>query len=135
MIGYKKNINFAPLHLLFLSFKEKPHKCEVCNKTFPTPGDLKSHRFVHSGVWPFRCHICNRGFTKQNIARNHMLGHIAGRVKKNVTLSVWRYSKSSSKIQAKIGGRVHISIRIFFYFLISPDSSWNIFVLYFSGYF
>ena len=66
--------------MLSCSFKEKPHKCEVCNKTFPTPGDLKSHRFVHSGVWPFRCHICNRGFTKQNIARNHMLGHIAGRI-------------------------------------------------------
>ncbi len=59
--------------------QEKPHKCEVCHKSFPTPGDLKSHQFVHSGVWPFRCHICNRGFSKQNSARNHMLAHMAGR--------------------------------------------------------
>ena len=55
--------------------KDKPHKCGLCDKSFPTPGDLKSHQFVHSGGWPYRCPLCSRGFSKQNLLRSHMLLH------------------------------------------------------------
>ncbi|XP_052864567.1 zinc finger protein 226-like [Anopheles cruzii] len=55
--------------------KDKPHKCSLCSKSFPTPGDLKSHMYVHNGSWPFKCHICSRGFSKQTNLKNHLFLH------------------------------------------------------------
>ena len=69
---------------LFL-LKEKPHKCTMCSKSFPTPGDLKSHTYVHTGTWPFKCHICQRGFSKQTNLKNHLLLH-SGKARK-----FWNY--------------------------------------------
>ena len=57
------------------TFQEKPHKCKLCEKSFPTPGDLRSHMYVHDGSWPFRCDVCNRGFSKQTNLKNHLLLH------------------------------------------------------------
>ncbi|KAF4523061.1 hypothetical protein B566_EDAN013049 [Ephemera danica] len=54
---------------------DKPHKCALCLKSFPTPGDLRSHQYVHSGAWPFRCGACGRGFSKQTNLRNHLFLH------------------------------------------------------------
>ena len=30
--------------------QDKPHKCGLCSKSFPTPGDLKAHQFVHRSL-------------------------------------------------------------------------------------
>ena len=48
----------------------------LCSKSFPTPGDLKSHMYVHTGTWPFKCDVCQRGFSKQTNLKNHMQLHI-----------------------------------------------------------
>lgn len=66
-----------PRNLLVISsfVQIKPHRCSVCPKSFPTPGDLRSHMYVHSGTWPFRCSICFRGFSKQTNLKNHFLLH------------------------------------------------------------
>ncbi len=58
--------------------QEKPHKCSLCAKSFPTPGDLKAHMYVHTGTWPYRCTICSRGFSKQTNLKNHLLLHETG---------------------------------------------------------
>ena len=55
----------------------------MCSKSFPTPGDLKSHMYVHTGSWPFKCGICHRGFSKQTNLRNHMQMHNNGPEKQN----------------------------------------------------
>lgn len=55
--------------------QDKPHKCNLCSKSFPTPGDLRSHMYVHSGSWPFKCHICSRGFSKHTNLKNHLFLH------------------------------------------------------------
>lgn len=47
----------------------------MCHKSFPTPGDLKSHMYVHNGSWPFQCQVCKRGFSKQTNLRNHLFLH------------------------------------------------------------
>lgn len=54
---------FSPLSLFLLN-------CSV-----PTPGDLKSHMYIHNGSWPLKCPICNRGFSKQTNLRNHIFLH------------------------------------------------------------
>ncbi len=59
----------------FFFFKDKPHKCCQCSKSFATPGDLRCHSHVHNGTWPFRCPICTRGFSKQTNLKNHLLIH------------------------------------------------------------
>ena len=58
--------------------QEKPHKCSLCAKSFPTPGDLKAHMYVHTGTWPYRCTICTRGFSKQTNLKNHLQLHETG---------------------------------------------------------
>ena len=49
----------------------------LCSKSFPTPGDLKSHMYVHTGTWPFKCDVCKRGFSKQTNLKNHMQLHVS----------------------------------------------------------
>ena len=73
------------LTCLILFLQEKPHKCSMCSKSFPTPGDLKSHTYVHTGTWPFKCHICHRGFSKQTNLKNHLLLHSGNFLKTAVT--------------------------------------------------
>ena len=58
-----------------LFLQDKPHKCTLCSKSFPTPGDLKSHMYVHNGSWPYKCDVCNRGFSKHTNLKNHLLLH------------------------------------------------------------
>ena len=53
----------------------------LCSKSFPTPGDLKSHMYVHTGTWPFKCDVCQRGFSKQTNLKNHMQLHMTGQAR------------------------------------------------------
>ncbi|XP_054461642.1 telomere zinc finger-associated protein-like [Anoplopoma fimbria] len=42
---------------------EKPFSCSVCEKSFLTKAQLKSHTMNHTGEKRFSCTICKQGFT------------------------------------------------------------------------
>ena len=50
---------------------EKPHKCDICYKSFIVPYDLKVHRYLHTGERPYKCPVCCKGFRDNS----HMLKH------------------------------------------------------------
>ncbi|KAF9191469.1 hypothetical protein BGZ51_002584 [Haplosporangium sp. Z 767] len=54
-------------------------KCEICNKTFSRPFNLRSHRTTHAGIKPFTCthvnelgDICNWSFARRHDLERHM---------------------------------------------------------------
>ena len=78
---FKKHLNqslkelknsYDTLSRIIFRLQDKPHKCRSCDKSFATPGDLKSHQFVHSGTWPFRWSCQNKklGFWSQSYLYN-----------------------------------------------------------------
>lgn len=73
--------------------QEKPHKCDECGRSFPTPGDLRAHGYSHTGNWPLRCPVCNRGFCKLGALHHHMKSH--GNNEKIEILSYFIYSSLS----------------------------------------
>ncbi len=94
IVGKKKKREVLSSLKVQKSKQDKPHKCGVCDKSFPTPGDLKTHEVsAHGGGGgigigggaqihhPFRCHLCGKGFAKQLSARNHLIAHLTGRPK------------------------------------------------------
>lgn len=65
----------ADFQIYIVKIQEKPHKCKECERSFPTPGDLRAHGYSHTGNWPFRCPVCNRGFCKLGVLHHHIKSH------------------------------------------------------------
>ena len=42
------------------------HKCQVCDKSFTTMGNLNLHVKIHSGEKPYKCSVCLKGFIQSN---------------------------------------------------------------------
>lgn len=112
-------------------FQEKPHKCSQCSKSFPTPGDLKSHMYVHNGLWPFRCHICSRGFSKPTNLKNHMLLHLGRCSNKKIVKSISDYWPplnarcTPSIFSINLSREKYVSIYHGYYY-VCPDSETEI---------
>lgn len=51
--------------------KERPHKCDVCGKTYIEAQTLKIHMRKHSGDRPYVCHHCGLQF----YSSSHLLSH------------------------------------------------------------
>ncbi|OAF68580.1 hypothetical protein A3Q56_03710 [Intoshia linei] len=47
-------------------------KSKDCDRSFPTPGDLRCHMYIHTGNYPFNCDICKRGFSKKTSLKKHI---------------------------------------------------------------
>ena len=54
---------------------EKPHKCDICLKSFTSRGHLTEHLRVHSGEKPFSCDICLQKFQRASHLRRHSIMH------------------------------------------------------------
>ncbi len=50
----------------------KPHLCDVCERSFPTPWKLKRHRVIHTGEKPYKCSICDKYFNVRDNLKVHM---------------------------------------------------------------
>ncbi|XP_049622556.1 zinc finger protein 711 isoform X2 [Suncus etruscus] len=106
-----KSTNSSDLkrHIISVHTKDFPHKCEVCDKGFHRPSELRKHSEIHKGRKihqcrhcdfktsdPFilsghiltvhtkdqslKCKRCKRGFRQQNELKKHMKTHIGRKI-------------------------------------------------------
>ena len=58
---------------------KKPHRCEMCNKSFSRRYDLQRHMVSHSDTRPHHCHRCERRFKVAGALRQHQAVHTGER--------------------------------------------------------
>lgn len=56
-----------------------PHKCDLCNKAFVYPKELRMHKLSHTGERPYHCDICNKGFIARKDVQRHQPVHTGER--------------------------------------------------------
>ncbi|XP_049879422.1 zinc finger protein 90 homolog [Pectinophora gossypiella] len=62
-------------HLFAKHLDYRPHKCDLCNKSFHKKSDLKKHKDVHSNVKQHNCTVCEAKFVDKSNLKRHMLRH------------------------------------------------------------
>lgn len=79
--------------MIILILGEKPHLCNVCNKSFRTKYNLSGHMGIHTGeklhskaiirrmiililgLRPYSCDVCNKKFLRKNDLSRHTKIH------------------------------------------------------------
>ncbi|KAL1419441.1 hypothetical protein MTO96_025427 [Rhipicephalus appendiculatus] len=54
---------------------DRPHKCELCGKSFLYPGQLRRHMRSHTKEKPYTCPYCPELFSKRNRLAAHVRRH------------------------------------------------------------
>ena len=55
------------------------NQCDVCNKVFSSPSNLKAHKIIHTGQKPFKCNICGKNFARNLDLKYHKRTHTGER--------------------------------------------------------
>lgn len=53
-------------------------KCETCGKTFSTPGNLRSHQYLHAERGRYICSYCGKEFVRNANLKEHINLHTVG---------------------------------------------------------
>ncbi|XP_067642137.1 zinc finger protein 391-like [Eurosta solidaginis] len=56
--------------------KEKPHHCQICDKSFQNKQSFRFHNYRHSGKKPYLCDICGKDFRQRTAMKTHRLTHL-----------------------------------------------------------
>ncbi|XP_038212825.1 gastrula zinc finger protein xFG20-1-like [Zerene cesonia] len=62
-------------HLFAKHLDYRPHKCDICEKSFHKMSDLKKHKDIHEGIPRYECPTCQRKFKDSSNLKRHMLRH------------------------------------------------------------
>lgn len=62
-------------HIMFKHTREKPFKCNFCEKRFTMKDDLTKHIRIHTGEKPYQCPVCLKRFTQKGTLNTHMDVH------------------------------------------------------------
>ncbi|XP_047522055.1 zinc finger protein 184-like [Pieris napi] len=62
-------------HLFSKHLNYRPHKCDVCDKSFLKASDLKKHKDIHDGLNRFSCTKCHKKFKDKSNLNRHMVCH------------------------------------------------------------
>ena len=52
--------------------REKPYKCDVCDKNFCWNFHLQAHQRVHTGEKPYKCDMCGKDFGQISHLQAHL---------------------------------------------------------------
>ncbi|XP_044732077.1 zinc finger protein 135-like [Chrysoperla carnea] len=58
---------------------EKPHMCDFCGKSFAWSSYLISHRRTHTGEYPYQCDFCSKRFVRITEYKDHRRIHTGER--------------------------------------------------------
>ncbi|XP_067642133.1 zinc finger protein 596-like isoform X2 [Eurosta solidaginis] len=62
-------------HERAVHLKEKPHYCQICDKSFQNKQSFRIHNYRHSGKKPYLCDICGNDFRQRTQMKTHRLTH------------------------------------------------------------
>ncbi len=74
-VGTRRRRRKAPVSSADLATTTKRYPCEMCDKVFHRPYNLRSHLKSHSDEKPFACKHCGRKFTRGHDKKRHELLH------------------------------------------------------------
>uniref|UniRef100_A0A1I8JN58 Protein krueppel n=1 Tax=Macrostomum lignano TaxID=282301 RepID=A0A1I8JN58_9PLAT len=64
-------------HVAAVHKKERPHKCQHCDKAFADPSALRVHTRTHTGEKPYQCKVCGKRFNLSGQLTSHNRLHTA----------------------------------------------------------